>query len=75
MSTSKNIQDNLMEAGTLVNKKTIQCLLSLEFSLKSCKPSRKPHLTQCLDFAKRHVSWNVDIVIETFSVYKNTLIL
>jgi len=55
-----------MERGTLVGTKTIQRRLSLDFGLKSCKPTRKPRLTQAMkkkrfDFAKRHASWDTDM--------------
>jgi len=40
--------------------------LSLDFGLKSCKPARKPSLTQAMkkkrtDFAKRHSIWDIDM--------------
>ena len=61
MSNFKKIQVKLIETGTAVSTKTIQCKLSLEFGLKSCKSTRKSRMTQAvkktrLDFAKRHAS-------------------
>jgi len=55
-----------MGRGTLVSTKMIQRRLSLEFGLKSCKPARKPRLTQAmkkkrLDFANRHASWDIEM--------------
>ena len=69
-----------MKTATEASTKAIQRRLSLEFGLKLCKPARKPRLTlamkkKCLDFAKRHPSWDIDIEIKTFSVYENTPIL
>ena len=63
MSSSKKIQAKLIDTGTVVSTKTIQCRLSLEFGFKSRKPARKPRLTEAmkkkrLDFAKRHADWN-----------------
>ena len=54
-----------MERGTVVSAKMIQRRLSLDLGLKSCKPVRKPRLTQAMmkkriDFAKRHASWYID---------------
>ena len=65
MSSSKKIQAKLIDTGTVVSTKTIQHRLSLEFGLKSCKPVRKPRLTEAmkkkrLDFAKRHADWNTE---------------
>ena len=45
ISCSKKIQTKLIDTGTVVSTKTIQCRLSLELGLKSCKPARKPRLT------------------------------
>ena len=66
MSSSKKNQAKLMERGTVVSDKTIQRGLSLDFGIKSCKPARKPRLPQamkikCLDFAKRHASWYIEM--------------
>ena len=66
MSFSKKIQAKLINTGTVVSTKTIQRRLSLKFELKSCKPARKPRLTEALrkkrlDFAKRHADWNTGI--------------
>ena len=66
MSSSKKIQAKLIDTGTVVRTKMIQCRLSLEFGLKSCKPARKPHLTEAMkkkhpDFAKRHADWKTEI--------------
>ena len=71
ISTSTPIQGKLIETSTAVSTKTIQRDLSLEFGLKSCKPTRKPRLTQSmkkkrLDFATRHASWDIDIEIKSF---------
>ena len=71
VSSSKKIQAKLMERGTVVSAKTIQRRLSLNFDLKSCKPARKPRLTQAmkkkrLEFAKRHASWDTDVEKGTF---------
>ena len=71
MSTSEKFLTKLMEIGTAVSTKTIQRRSSLEFGLKSCKPARKPSLTQAmkkkrLDFVKRHAGWDIDIEIGTF---------
>jgi len=65
MASSKGIQAKLMERGTVVSAKMIQRRLSLDLGLKSCKPVRKPRLTQAMmkkriDFAKRHASWYID---------------
>ena len=69
-----------METGIAVSTQTIKLRLSLEFGIKSCKSAQKPRLTQmmkkkCLDFTKRHASWDIDIEIKTFSIYENTLIM
>jgi len=48
ISSSKKIQSKLLERGTLGSTKTIQRRLFLEFGLKSCKPARKPRLTQAM---------------------------
>ena len=48
MSSSKNIQGKLIDTGTVVSTKTIQCRLSLEFGLKLCKAARKPRLTEAM---------------------------
>jgi len=66
MSSSKKIQTKLKDTGKVVSTKTIQRRLSLEFGLKSCKPARKPRLTEAmnkkrLDFAKRHAGWNTEM--------------
>ena len=66
MSSSEKIQAKLIDTGTAVSTKTIQRRLSLEFGLKSCKPARKPRLTEAmkkkrLDFAKRHADWNTEM--------------
>ena len=66
MSSSKKIQAKLIDTGTVVSTKTVQRRLSLEFGLKSCKPARKPYLTEAmkkkhLDFAERHADWNTEI--------------
>ena len=65
-SSSKKIQAKLIDTGTVVSTKSIQCKLSLELGLKLCKPARKPCLTEAikkrrLDFAKRHANWNTEI--------------
>ena len=62
----KKIQAKLMEIGTVDSAQTIQHRFSLEFGLKSCKPARKPRLTQAmkkyrLDFAKRHANWDTEM--------------
>ena len=66
MSSSEEIQAKLIDTGAAVSIKTIQRKLSLEFGLKSCKPARKPRLTEAmkkkrLDVDKRHADWNTEI--------------
>ena len=48
MSSSEKNQDKLIDTGAAVCTKTIQRRLSLEFGLKSCKPARKPRLTEAM---------------------------
>ena len=67
----KKIQPKLMETGTPVSTKAIQCKSSLKFGPKLCNPARKPGLIQAmkkkhLNFAMRHASWDIDIEIKTF---------
>ena len=66
VSFSIKIQAKLVDTSTVESTKTIQRKLSLEFGIKSCKPARKPRLTESmkkkrLDFAKRHADWNTEI--------------
>ena len=77
MSISEKFLTKLMEIGTAVSTKTIQRRSSLEFGLKSCKPARKPSLTQAMkkkrpDFVNRHAGWDIDIEIGTFPVWKHS---
>ena len=65
-SCFKNVLAELIEVGTAVSPKTIQCRLSLEFAVELHKPARKPRLIKAmlrkrLDFPKRHAAWNMEM--------------
>ena len=78
MSTFKKIQVKLIETGTAITTKTIQrdCVWN-SASNHASQPENHAMKKKRLNFGKRLASWDIDIEIglQTFSVYKNTLIL
>ena len=80
MSTTKKIQAKLMETGTAVSTKQFNAGCLWNLASNHANQPENHALTQAMkkkrpDFAKRHASWEIDIRIETFSVYQNTIIL
>ena len=77
-STTNKIRSELLRKGTIISKRTIRLHLSLEFGLKSCKPARKPRLTErmiskLLAFAHKYDNWSPEQWVNVIFLDKSTV--
>ena len=76
-STTNKIRSELLRKGTIISKKITRRCLSQEFGLKSCKPARKPRLTERmkskrLAFAHKCAGWSPEQWANGFFLVEST---